>query len=50
MDNEERKKFSDLICYLQDRHYVTVNPKMIGKYDVLIDTFEIIQERKADNE
>jgi len=44
--NNNRRIISDLIFFLDHHKYLQVNSKMIGQYDLLLDKFVEIQNRK----
>lgn len=47
-NDTNKQTISNLICYLEHNRYLKINPKYIGKFDMLVDKFATIQKRKEE--
>lgn len=47
-NDTNKQLISNLICYLEHSGYLKINPKYIGKFDMLVDKFAAIQKRKEE--
>lgn len=45
-NDNNKQLISNLIYYLEHSGYLKINPKYIGRYDMLVDKFAAIQKRE----